>query len=187
MSATCQSLTGRPAEPEAPLVDPLRAATMSRKSSGRFRRALICTTRSCSAERIAPSGSSWFSLRSAATTCSTPMPSASIAEGRRWTLISRLRPPTTVTEPTPRTFSRRFCSTWVAQVVSSWVLRLAVARQHGDVEDRLAGRVEAEDARLLDLVAQQRAHQRHLLAHVLGGARPSMSRLNSTTTTEVPS
>ena len=55
--------------------------TMSRKSSGRFRRALIWTTRSWSRERIAPSGSSWFSLRTAATTWSTPMPSASSAAG----------------------------------------------------------------------------------------------------------
>ena len=61
----------------------LRATTISRKSSGRFRRALICTTRSCSFERIEPSGSSWFSLRTAATTWSAPMPSASIAAGLR--------------------------------------------------------------------------------------------------------
>src|SRR3954453_451281 len=34
-------------------------------------------------------------------------------------LISRLVPPTSETEPTPRTFSRRFLSTWSAQLVSS--------------------------------------------------------------------
>ena len=35
------------------------------KSSGRSMRASICTTRSCASERIAPTGSSWFSLRTA--------------------------------------------------------------------------------------------------------------------------
>ena len=34
-------------------------------------------------------------------------------------LISRRVPPTSVTEPTPRTFSSRFLSTWSAQLVSS--------------------------------------------------------------------
>ena len=33
--------------------------------------------------------------------------------------ISRLAPPTSWTAPTPRTFSRRFFSTWSAQLVSS--------------------------------------------------------------------
>src|SRR6516225_11145642 len=37
-------------------------------------------------------------------------------------LISRRVPPTSVTEPTPRTFSRRFLSTWSAQFVSSTAL-----------------------------------------------------------------
>jgi hypothetical protein len=72
-SATCHSLTGTPF---------LRATTMSRKSSGRLSRASICTTRSCSRERMAPRGSSWFSLRTAATTWSMEMPSESIAAGR---------------------------------------------------------------------------------------------------------
>ena len=61
----------------------LRATMMLPKSSGRFMRALICTTRSCSSERMAPMGSSWFSLRTAASTWSTVMPRASIACGRR--------------------------------------------------------------------------------------------------------
>jgi hypothetical protein len=43
---------------------------------------LTCTTLSRSFERMAPSGSSWFSLRSAATIWSMPTPSASIAAGR---------------------------------------------------------------------------------------------------------
>jgi|GEM_PF-5107681 len=54
MSATCQSLTGAPDEPDPPATSPLVpdppniffATTISRKSSGRFSRALICTTRS---------------------------------------------------------------------------------------------------------------------------------------------
>ncbi len=47
---------------------PPRWATMMRsKSCGRFMRASICTTRSCSRERMAPSGRSWFSLRTAFT------------------------------------------------------------------------------------------------------------------------
>ena len=34
-------------------------------------------------------------------------------------MISRFAPPTSVTAPTPRTFSSRFLSTWSAQFVSS--------------------------------------------------------------------
>jgi hypothetical protein len=52
------------------------------------------------------------------------------------------------------------------------VLRAGVAArcgQHGDVEDGLRRRVEAQDARVLDLVAQQRADLRDLFAHVVGG------------------
>jgi hypothetical protein len=46
---------------------------------------------------------------------------------------------------------------------------LVVGRQHRHVEDRRALRVEAEDARLLHLVAQVGADERDLLAHVVGG------------------
>ena len=34
-------------------------------------------------------------------------------------LISRLVPPTKLTEPTPRTFSKRFFRVWSAQLVNS--------------------------------------------------------------------
>ena len=46
-------------------------------------RAVICTTRSCASERTAPTGMSWFSLRTAVTTWSAVMPSSSIATGFR--------------------------------------------------------------------------------------------------------
>jgi hypothetical protein len=75
----------------------------------------------------------------------------------------------TLTEPTPRTFSSRFCSTWLAQVVSSCALCCCRRREMATLKTGWAGRVEARDARVLDLVAQQRADQRDLLAHVLGG------------------
>ena len=46
-------------------------------------------------------------------------------------LISRLRAPTSVTEPTPRTFSSRLRTTWSAKVVSSCWLR----EPSGEVSD----------------------------------------------------
>ena len=46
-------------------------------------RPCICTTCSSAVTRIAPAGTSWFSLRSAAMTWSTPTSSASIAAGLR--------------------------------------------------------------------------------------------------------
>ncbi len=87
-------------------------------------------------------------------------------------LISRLRAPTSVTEPTPRTFSRRWRTTWSAKVLSSCWLRCAVRRGQRQREDRPARRVEARDACVLDLVAQQGAHRGHLLAHIVGGLAP---------------
>jgi hypothetical protein len=65
----------------APL--PLRATMMRPKSSGRCMRASICTTRSCASERIAPTGRSWFSLRTALATWSGVTPCASSACGLR--------------------------------------------------------------------------------------------------------
>ena len=103
----------------------LRATMMRPKSSGRSMRELICTMRSCSSERIAPTGKSWFSLRTAATTCSAVTPKASMLAGFKYRLISRLLPPTKVTEPTPRTFSRRFLSTCSDQLVNSTALSLS--------------------------------------------------------------
>ena len=100
--ATCDKRTMLPA---------LRATMMLAKSSGRSMRPCTCTTRSCCKERMEPTGRSWFSLETASTTCCALMPSASMACGFRYKLISRLVPPTKVTEPTPRTFSMRFFNT----------------------------------------------------------------------------
>jgi len=72
--ATCPTRTGKPF---------LRATMIWPKSSGRSMRAAICTTRSCASERTAPTGRSWFSLRTAATTWSVAIPMASMAAGFR--------------------------------------------------------------------------------------------------------
>ena len=92
------------------------------KSFGFCSRASTCTTRSRSAVLSVPTGRSWFSLRTAVVTCSAVMPSASMAVGSRSMLTARREPPTSVTEPTPRTFSSRFFSVCSAQVVSSTAL-----------------------------------------------------------------
>ncbi len=82
-------------------------------------------------------------MRTAVTTWSAVMPKASSACGFRYRLISRLLPPTSVTEPTPRTFSRRFLRTWSAQLVSSTGLgalpRLSSGSTATDQIGRLAG------------------------------------------------
>ena len=72
--ATCPTVTATPF---------LRATMMFLKSSGRLRRPLTCSTRSCSSERMLPSGKSWFSLRTALATWSGVMPRASMACGLR--------------------------------------------------------------------------------------------------------
>jgi hypothetical protein len=59
-------------------------------------------------------------------------------------LISRRVPPTRLTEPTPRTFSSRFFSTWSAQLVSSTgvIARAPLAASGSTANDqigRLAG------------------------------------------------
>ncbi len=61
----------------------LRATIICAKSSGRLMRASTFSTFSVSVVRSRPAGSSWLSARTAASTCSTPMPIASIAAGRR--------------------------------------------------------------------------------------------------------
>ena len=60
--------------PSVTAVPFLRVTMMRLKSSGRCIRASICTTRSCCGERMVPSGSSWFSLRTALATWSAVMP-----------------------------------------------------------------------------------------------------------------
>ena len=72
--ATCSTRTGAPF---------LRATMMRPKSSGRCMRASIWMTRSCSLERMLPTGRSWFSLRTAVTTCSGVIPKDSSACGFR--------------------------------------------------------------------------------------------------------
>ncbi|MNN32938.1 hypothetical protein D3C81_1466750 [compost metagenome] len=96
-----------------------------RKASGVGTRPLICTTVSVDEDRSSPAGSSWFSLRIAFITWSTPMPSASSCAGRMRISTSRLVPPTRLIAPTPRTVSSRLRTIWSAMVVSSRWLRLA--------------------------------------------------------------
>jgi|GEM_PF-3985056 len=97
-------------------------------------------------------------------------------------------PPTTATEPTPRTFSRRFCNTCEAHVVSSCALfgfgpspstaTLKIGTLCGSKREmrgsltssRNSGRISATFSRTSS-----------------AALRPSTSRLNSTITTEVPS
>ena len=78
---------------------------------------MTCTTRSWPPPLTVPAGTSWFSARRAAITWSAPTCWASRSARRRCTRISRLTPPTRVAWPTPRTFSRRFLTTWSASVV----------------------------------------------------------------------
>ena len=168
---------------------------MSRKSRGDFRRALICTTRSCSVERRLPRGSSWFSLRSAADTCSVLTPSASMAVGLSWMAIWRCTPPTTVTAPTPRTFSSFFCSTWVAQVVSSCgdvgVPAAPLApRSWASTATLKMGWAEGSKREMRASLTSSRS--KGLISETFSrtssaALRPSTSRLNSTMTTATPS
>ncbi len=156
------------------------------KSSGRSMRAAICTTRSCASERTAPTGRSWFSLRTAVTTWSVVIPIASMAAGFRYTLISRRVPPTSVTDPTPRTFSRRFFRTWSAQLVSSTGLsgvpRLASGSTASDQIARLAGSKRSTRGSL----TSSRSSGRMLATFSRTSSaalRPSMCSWNSITTT----
>jgi hypothetical protein len=90
-------------------------------------------------------------------------------------LISRLVPPTSVTEPTPRTFSSRFLSTWSAQLVSSTAFMAGPLAPSGNTATtRWRGwRVEAQHARLLDLGHGTFGRMAgDFLAHVLGGLAP---------------
>jgi hypothetical protein len=108
--ASCSSLIGTP---------PRRATTSWPNSAGLTMRPLICTTLSDSARLTVPAGKSWFSLRTALTTSLTLMPNACSFSTSRYTLIWRLRPPTTVTRPTPLTVCSRFTISCSARVVSS--------------------------------------------------------------------
>ena len=116
------------------------------------------------------------------------MPKASSAAGFTYRLICALRcRRPRVTEPTPRTFSSFFCSTCVAQVVSScgdflpsvdsiatlkigWLAGSKREMRGSLTSSRSSGRISATFSRTSS-----------------AALRPSMSRLNSTITTEVPS
>ena len=132
-------------------------------------------------------GSSWFSLRTALMTASTLTPSASIAAGLRYRLICRDTPPTTLTEPTPRTFSSRFCSTCCAQVVSS----CGDLRPSGDSTATLKIGVLAGSKRDTrgSLTSSRRVGRTSAIFSRTSSAalRPSTLRLNSMITIELPS
>jgi len=101
-------------------------------------------------------------------------------------LISRRVPPTSVTEPTPRTFSRRFLSTWSAQLVSSTGLsglpRLASGSTASDQIARLAGSKRSTRGSF----TSSRSSGRMLATFSRTSSaalRPSMCNWNSITTT----
>ena len=128
-------------------VPPRRATMMWPKSCGFFTRDNTCTTRSRAPLLSVPTGRSWFSLRTAATIWSAVMPSASMAAGSRSMLMPRRVPPTSDTEPTPRTFSSRFFRVCSAQVVSSTAEGAGPCggiRDHRHRPDRAAGGIEAQ-------------------------------------------
>ena len=91
------------------------------------------------------------------------------------------------TEPTPRTFCRRLTSTWSAQVVSSCALRLS----SGDSTAMskmgvLAG--SKREMRGSSTSSFNSGRSSAIFSRTSSAAlRPSMSRLNCTTVTELPS
>ncbi len=102
-------------------------------------------------------------------------------------MISRLTPPTSATDPTPRMFSRRFLTTWSAKVVSACTLTLASGEVTASEKiGTLAGskretRESFTSSRSVGLI-------RASFSRTSSAARrPSMSRLNCTMTTELPS
>ena len=102
-------------------------------------------------------------------------------------LICRARPPTTETEPTPRTFSSLFCSTWVAQVVSSWVPRWPSSDSTATLK---IGTLCGSKREMRGSLTSSRSSGRisETFSRTSSAAlRPSTSRLNSTMTTDVPS
>ena len=136
---------------------------------------------------MAPLGSTGFSLRTALMTASTLTPSDSISVGFRYRLICRATPPTTLTEPTPRTFSSRFCSTCVAQVVSSCGDCLPAGESTATLKiGTLAGSKRETRGSLTSSRISVRTSA--TFSRTSSAAlRPSMSRLNSMITTELPS
>ena len=157
-------------------------------------RPCTCTTRSCWMERMEPTGKSWFSLLTASTTCCAVMPSDSMACGLRYKLISRLVPPTSNTEPTPRTFSSLFFSTWSAQlVISTWVSGLTPAGKEAKsvttANDQI-GRLDGSNLNMRDSLTSVRKNGCTLetFSRTSSAAlRPLIFNWNSTITTDKPS
>ena len=106
-------------------------------------------------------------------------------------MISRLVPPTSVTEPTPRTFSSRFFSTWSAQLVSSTGLsgrapRLASGSTASDQTGRLAGSKRSTRGSFTSSRSVGRTAA--IFSRTSSAAlRPSMYSWNSMMTTDWPS
>jgi hypothetical protein len=102
-------------------------------------------------------------------------------------LIWRFTPPTTLTDPTPRTFSSRFCNTCDAQVVSAWGEVLPSSDTTATLKmGALAGskremRGSLTSSRKLGLTKATFSRTSS------AALRPSTSRLNSMMTTDVPS
>jgi hypothetical protein len=153
-------------------------------------------------------------LRTAVAICSAVTPSASIAAGSRSMLTARRVPPTSVTEPTPRTFSMRFLSVCSAQVVSSTAEGTATpppgrpkagAAPSGGSEPRAAGSVGATSGSTAtdqieradgskrstrgSLTSVRRVGRRIAIFSRTSSAalRPSMCSWNSMMTTDWPS
>jgi hypothetical protein len=102
-------------------------------------------------------------------------------------LICRATPPTGETEPTPRTFSRRCCSTCVAQVVSSCAVFLPSVDSTATLKmGTLCG--SKRETRGSFTSSRSSGRTSATFSRTSSAAlRPSTSRLNSTMTTEVPS
>ncbi|MCY1542884.1 hypothetical protein D9M68_786590 [compost metagenome] len=137
-----------------------------------------------------PTGRSWFSFRTAVVICSAVMPSASIAAGSRSMFTARRVPPTSVTEPTPRTFSSRFLSVCSAQVVSSTALGALPFTGSGmtatDQIDRDAGSKRSTRGSFTSV--RKVGRRMAIFSRTSSAAlRPSMCSWNSMMTTDWPS
>ena len=185
MRATCPRRIGVPF---------LRATMMLAKSCGWSMRASTCTTRSRSSLLRVPTGRSWLSLRTALVICSALTPRDSMAEGSRWMLMARRVPPTSVTEPTPRTFSKRFLRVCSAQVVSSTGLgaglpagkRLASGKTATDQIERLEGSKRKTRGSLTS--TRNAGRNKAIFSRTSSAAlRPSTCNWNSIMTTDEPS
>ena len=184
---------------------PRRATMMRLKSSIEPILPLICTTCSRSCERMLPAGNSWFSLRIAFITCSTPTFRAWSSTGFNNTCTSRLTPPTIVTEPTPRTFSMRFFTSWSDKVVRSRTLRVDCGVDGAvgcEADCELAGGATA--ATLSEIIGRSAGSKREIFGSLTSLRNPTLTmaifsrtscaalagsivRSNSTITTDCPS